>query len=139
VQVTDGRWKYARAPEGDNFPLSMWSNRWSTMPLHVAGINALPPPDERATLDHMPGTTIPVIRQPFRAGDALPFWVSGDAAVGRHHLYDVGDDPDERENRRGERAEATMQDLLRTALEELEAPDEQFVRLGLAAVTARRS
>ena len=51
VQVTEGRRKYARAPEGDNFPLSMWSNRWSTMPIHVAGINGLPRPDARAWLD----------------------------------------------------------------------------------------
>lgn len=34
VQVNDGRRKYARAPVGDGFPLSMWSNRWSTMPVH---------------------------------------------------------------------------------------------------------
>ena len=37
VQVTDGTHKYARGPAGDQFPLSMWSNRWSTMPLHIAG------------------------------------------------------------------------------------------------------
>ena len=34
VQVTDGRHKYARGAAGSNFPLSMWSNRWSTMPVH---------------------------------------------------------------------------------------------------------
>ena len=27
--------KYVRAPAGANEPLSMWSNRWSTMPLHA--------------------------------------------------------------------------------------------------------
>ena len=27
---------------GDHFPLSMWSNRWSTMPLHLAGVEGLP-------------------------------------------------------------------------------------------------
>ena len=48
VQVTDGRRKYARAPVGGNRPLSMWSNRWSTMPLHMAGVEDLPPPDDRA-------------------------------------------------------------------------------------------
>jgi len=131
VQVTDGRWKYARAPEGDNFPLSMWSNRWSTMPIHVAGIAGLPRPDERAWLDRMPGSTVPVIRQPFQPGDALPFWVAGQAAVGRHHLYDVTVDPDEHENRLGERAEKELMDLLRTALTEVEAPAEQLTRLGL--------
>lgn len=131
VQVTDGRRKYARAPEGDNFPLSMWSNRWSTMPVHVAGVTELPKPDGRAWLDQMPGSSVPVIRQPFQAGDALPFWVGGANVVGRHHLYDLTVDPDERENRVGERMEREMIDLLRAALRELEAPAEQLARLGL--------
>ncbi len=34
VQVYDGHRKYARAPVGDGLPLSLWSNRWSTMPLY---------------------------------------------------------------------------------------------------------
>ena len=131
VQVTDGRWKYARAPEGSNFPLSMWSNRWSTMPVHVKGITELPPPNERAWLDRMPGSTVPVIRQPFQPGDALPFWVSGGAHLGQHHLYDVSLDPHERENRAGEPAELVMQQLLRAALHDLDAPTEQLQRLGL--------
>ena len=131
VQVTDGEWKYARAPEGDNFPLSMWSNRWSTMPVHVAGLRELPPPDERAWLDRMPGSTIPVIRQPFQPGDALPMWVNGGACVGRHHLYDLGDDPDESRNLVGDAREHQMQDLLRSALADLEAPAEQWQRLSL--------
>ena len=131
VQVTDGRWKYARAPEGDNFPLSMWSNRWSTMPVHVPGLTELPPPDGRAWLDRMPGSTIPVIRPPFQQGDALPFWVSGSANVGRHHLYDVSIDPEERENRLGEPAERRLQELLRAALHDVDAPAEQLQRLGL--------
>jgi arylsulfatase A-like enzyme len=130
VQITDGRWKYARGPEVDNFPLSMWSNRWSTMPLHVEGLTGLPKPDGRAWLDRMPGSDVPVIRQPFQAGDALPFWV-GNAAVGQHHLYDVSIDSEERENRVGERAERGMIDLLRTALMEVDAPTEQLDRLGL--------
>ena len=133
VQVTDGRWKYARGAEVDNFPLSMWSNRWSTMPIHVQGIAGLPLPDGRARLDFMPGSTVPVIRQPFQAGDALPFWAAGGNAVGRHHLYDVSVDPEERENRRGEAEERRMQDLLRTALVEVDAPAEQLERLGLPA------
>ncbi len=36
VHVIDGTRKYARAPvNADNLPLSMWSNRWSTMPVHA--------------------------------------------------------------------------------------------------------
>jgi hypothetical protein len=130
VQVTDGKRKYARGPAGDVFPLSMWSNRWSTMPLHLPGVVGLPDPDDRAWLDHMPGSTIPVIRQPFAPGDRLPFWV-GRAAVDRHELYDVGIDPDEQENRVGTRDEAEMIELVRVALAAVDAPAEQLVRLGL--------
>jgi hypothetical protein len=117
---------------GDNRPLSMFSNRWSTMPTHVRGFTELPLPDERAWLDRMPGTAVPVIRQPFGAGDALPFWV-GRGHSGQHHLYDIDLDPDERENRCGEAIEREMTELLRTALAELEAPTEHLARLGLEA------
>ena len=130
VQITDGHRKYARAPEGSNFPLSMWSNRWSTMPTHVKGIAELPMPDGRAVLDRMPGSEIPVMRQPFQPGDSLPFWVGG-GNLGQHHLYDIDVDPNEAENRVGEALEREMVDLLRTALGEVEAPHEQFERLGI--------
>ena len=131
VQITDGRHKYARGPAEANFPLSTFSNRWSTMPIPIDGFDAMPPPDQRAWLDTMPGTEIPVIRQPYAPGDQLPIWATG-AAVGNHHLYDLGVDPDEQENRVGEGREAQMVDLLRTALAELEAPTEQLQRLGIA-------
>lgn len=133
VQVTDGRRKYARAADGDNLPLSMWSNRWSTMPTHIAGFTELPPPDQRAWLDTMPGSQIPVIRQPYEAGDPTPFWAGGARTVGQHHLYDLSVDPDEAENRVGEAAEAEMIELLRTALTAVDAPAEQFARLGMGA------
>ncbi len=130
VQITDGRRKYARAPVGDNFPLSMWSNRWSSMPMPVDWIKNLPPPDRRATLGYMPGSDIPVIRQPFAPGDMLPMW----AATGRpdeHHVYDVSVDPDEQENRHGEAVEDELAELLRTALADVQAPEDQLARLGL--------
>jgi hypothetical protein len=134
VQITDGRTKYARAPAESNFPLSMWSNRWSTMPVHhgLEDYMRFPLPDRRATLDTMPGTDVPVIRQPFRDGDVVPFWAAGASNVGRHHLYDVDSDPDERENRRGDRGEAAMIDMLVDALRDVDAPDDHFERLGLA-------
>ena len=130
VQVTDGRHKYIRAPENDGFPLSMWSNRWSTMPVPAIPGFRLPDPDKRAWLDFMPGSEIPVIRQPFQEGDMLPYWAMG-PAVGDHHLYNLDIDPGENENRVGEPAEDTMKALLRQALTELEAPEEQFERLGV--------
>ncbi len=131
VQVTNGHTKYARAAEQTNFPLSMWSNRWSTMPVHIPGFDALPLPDQRAWLDTMPGSQVPVIRQPYAEGDAIPFWAGGARTVGQHHLYNLDIDPNEQENRTGEASEHEMIELLRVALDAVDAPAEQLARLGL--------
>jgi arylsulfatase A-like enzyme len=131
VQVNDGRRKYARAPEGSGFPLSMWSNRWSTMPIDALPQLRLPRPDKRATLDFMPGSEVPVIRQPFAPGDKLPFWALA-PKLGEHHCYDYVNDPEEEDNRLGSSDERDLSELLRVALAEVEAPAEQFERLGLA-------
>ncbi len=85
----------------------------------------------------MPGSDVPVIRQPFAPGDRLPFWVGHDA-VDRHYLFDLDNDPDENENRAGgpdatdAAEEAEMVELLRVALADVEAPAEQLERLGIA-------
>ena len=79
----------------------------------------------------MPGSDVPVIRQPFDRGDARPFWALG-MRTGEHHLYDLAVDPAEDENRAGEPVEQHSIDLLRHALEEIDAPAEQFERLGIA-------
>jgi arylsulfatase A-like enzyme len=129
VHLIDGTIKYARAPVGANAPLSMWSNRWSTMPVHSMPNLRLPRPDERAVLARMPGSTVPVIRQPFRDGDVLPFWALG--AFSGNHLYNLRDDPDEEHDLVSSAAEKGAADQLRAALEAVEAPDDQFVRLGL--------
>jgi arylsulfatase A-like enzyme len=129
VHLIDGESKYARAPQKDNAPLSMWSNRWSTMPIPSRPKMRLPLPDDRAKLDRMPGSKVPVIRQPFRAGDLLPFWAYGD--FHGNHLYDLKNDPTEEENRAGEKQERDVADRLREALKDVDAPDDQFVRLGL--------
>jgi hypothetical protein len=50
--------------------------------------------------------------------------------VDDHHLHLV-DDPDCVEERAGSDLEAEAVDLLRHALEQVDAPEEQFARLGL--------
>jgi len=107
----------------------MWSNRWSTMPVHRVPDLRLPAPDDRAILDRMPGSRIPVIRQPFQQGDLIPYWAMG--RFSGNHLYRLGDDPLEERNLAGTGAEKTAADQLRAALEEIEAPSDQYVRLGL--------
>jgi hypothetical protein len=130
VHVTDGHRKYARAPVADNAPLSMWSNRWSTMPVPAFPDLRLPRPDRRARLDYMPGSDVPVIRQPFEPGDPLPFWALGRAD--EHLLFDLDEDPTEDRNLAGTAAEADAEELLRVALASVDCPDDQLVRLGLS-------
>lgn len=129
VEVVTKDWRYARAPAGKNEPLSMWSNRWSTMPVGAMPDLRLPPPDDRATLDKMPGSNVPVIRQPFRDGDLLPFWAY--ASEYQSVLIDRNEDPDELRNIVGTTVEDDAAELMRTALVSVEAPVDQLVRLGL--------
>ena len=64
VNVVDLDGKYVRTTPDGPFPLSMWSNRWSTMPVHALPRFGLPKPDDHAYLDRMPGSDVPVLRQP---------------------------------------------------------------------------
>ncbi len=131
VHFVDGRYKYARGPKGVNAPLSMLSNRWSTMPTHhLTREQELPLPDERAYLARMPGSKVPVIRQDWVDGDKLPFWAF--TRFTGHHVYDLEADPGEENNLAGTKIEAELGDRLHAALKELDAPDSQFARLGFA-------
>lgn len=130
VHYIDRHIKYARAPAQANAPLSMWSNRWSTMPTHVLPREReLPLPDDRAQLARMPGARVPVIRQMWDESDALPFWAY--ARFSGNHLYALADDPSEEENLAGSAREKSAIDAVRTAMKSIGAPDEQFSRLGL--------
>ena len=131
VGVTDGRRRYLRGCGDENLPLSMWSNRWSTMPVHPLPELRLPRPDDRAELRTMPGTSVPVIVQPFGPGDALPYWALG-PAPSETLLFDTSVDPGETENRAGGRDEAELVDGLAGSLHGISAPDDLLARLGLA-------
>ena len=129
VQIVTNEWRYTRGPNGANTPHSMWSNRWSTMPIASMPDYKMPMPDDRAVLDYMPGSTIPVIRQPFREGDLLPFWSY--AKQYETIMFDRAEDPDETVNRIGDSIAKEAEELLRVALTEVDAPSEQFERLAL--------
>ena len=129
VTYVDREWRFTRTPVETNRPLSMFSNRWSTMPVHAFPDIRLPRPDHRAYLDRMPGSDVPVLRQPFGVGDAVPFWAQDGRYVG-DQLFDRRRDEREIENRAGESVEPL--EALREALRELDAPDEQLERLGIA-------
>lgn len=101
------------------------------MPIHAYPQVTLPRPDRRAALAFPPGSDVPVIRQPFAPGDMLPFWGHG-VTTDDHHLYDLGEDPAAERNLAGGRAEKEARDLLRAALDGVDAPSEQLARLGVA-------
>jgi arylsulfatase A-like enzyme len=131
VVLVTGQHKYVRGPAGANAPLSMLSNRWSTMPTHgrLSRNAALPLPDDRAFLDRMPGSDVPVIHQTWDAGDAVPYWAAFKATG--NYVFDLGADPDEMRNLAGGDLEADLAARLQAALAELQAPASQFERLGL--------
>ncbi len=130
VHVADATRTFAKTPVAANRPLSMYSNRWSTMPIHAFPDIRLPRPDARARLDHAPGTTVPVIRQPFDPSDHLPFWAGG--AFGGDVLYDRNASTFDGPEPPRPSDVAEMTELLVEALRSIEAPPEQFVRLGIA-------
>jgi arylsulfatase A-like enzyme len=131
VVLVNGRHKYVRGPAAGNGPLSMLSNRWSTMPTHGAldPHEALPFPDHRAFLDRMPGSDLPVIHQRWEVGDPVPYWAR--TRSGGAHVFDLENDPTEDENLKGGSLEAQLAEQLRAALVEMEAPKTQLERLGL--------
>ena len=60
----------------------------------------------------------------------MPYWAINPPEG--HYLFDLEQDPNERRNLTGTPAEKQAIDLLRAALEEIEAPEEQLERLGIA-------
>jgi hypothetical protein len=84
----------------------------------------------------MPGTSVPVIRQPFAEGDLLPFWAYG-GLVDRHVLYERRHDPDQARNLAAAPGEPIsdlehqMIEILKNALGSIDTPDDVLVRLGI--------
>lgn len=132
VHLVDKHYKYARAPRSANAPLTMLSNRWSTMPTHfLTREQELPLPDDRAYLSRMPGSDVPVIRQDWQQGDKVPFWAA--TKFSGNHLYALDVDPGEERNLAGTPVEEEYAVRLHSILRELEVPESQFTRLGFVS------
>ena len=134
VVFIDNETKFVRAPIEGNRPLEMYSNRWSTMPIHAYPNIRLPRPDRRATLEYMPGSDIPVIRQPFTTGDDVPFWARMNSFHG-DVVFNRKEDPNEEHNLVKDRSvtsSSSQIEAMREALKSIEAPLVQFERLALS-------
>jgi len=131
IVYVDRQWRYGRAPADGNRPLSMFSNRWSTMPVHAFPQLRLPRPDRRAYIDYMPGSDVPVIRQPFAIDDPVPFWARTAPFMG-DVLFDRREDPGETRNRAVEAERSGLTEALREALLAIDAPREQLERMAVA-------
>jgi len=132
VVYIDDDMKFVRAPQESNRPLAMYSNRWSTMPIHALPQIRLPRPDRRATIAYMPGSDVPVLRQPFDEGDRVPFWAQMSNFEG-DVLFNRREDPNETRNLTSGPVPSSSfhVEALREALRSLEVPDVQFERLVL--------
>ena len=72
VNVIDADGKYIRGVEGENTDISVWSNRWSTMPVHAFPRLSLARPDSRADRDNLPGSDVPANRSPPTTWQTVP-------------------------------------------------------------------
>ena len=77
VHVADATRTFAKAPVDGNRPLSMFSNRWTTMPIRALRATGCPSRTSGRGSTTLPGSDVPVIRQPFDPSDDLPFWAGG--------------------------------------------------------------
>ena len=78
----------------------------------------------------MPGSKVPVLRQPSESGDTLPMWAQF-AEFSGHHLWDLQAGPGETEDLADNGPLALdYSDRLQQALAAIDAPDDQGVRLG---------
>jgi len=74
---------------------------------------------------------VPVLRQPFAEGDMLPLW-GRLAQFSGNHLWNLDEDPGESNDLAGTALEARYERKLQAALAQIEAPEDQSIRLGLA-------
>lgn len=130
MNVTDGRHVYMRNPvNADAGPL----HAYTAMP--IAGMNRYYPRSihERMEMGRYFGHTynLPLYKIPEKG--LIPVPVAGEKSFqGRHVLYDVVSDPKQEHPIQNETLEKYFQEEIRRHLKNLEAPAEQYTRLGLA-------
>ncbi|MBI2302135.1 MAG: sulfatase-like hydrolase/transferase [Armatimonadetes bacterium] len=128
VNVTDGRETYlCQSVNEGNTPLAMYSQRWSTAPWWQ-----VPEPDAQCVVQ--PSLDRPELvwmRRELSVEDQRPLTQS---ASGGHHpsqLFDLRDDPGQLRPVTDEARIREWRAKLKRRMEEFQAPEEQYARLGL--------
>jgi arylsulfatase A-like enzyme len=138
VNIADGRHTYLRAPARDNSPLY----NYSTMMMNPTSWFYPPRLQEEAEAGrYLPYAAGPCWRYPLAELPGAPERqlafadpaATTDPGQREHLLFDIQNDPDQLVNlaKTQPELEGTMIALLRRALGELQAPEEQYERLGL--------
>ncbi len=129
LNLTDGRYVYFRNPvNADAGPL----HAYTAMP--VGGLNSWYPREvhDRMEMGRYFGHTynMPLYKIPVKGAPPRPL-PGEESYVGRHQLYDILNDPEQREPLNDPEMEARFVERIAAHLQAYEAPPEQYARLGI--------
>ena len=125
VSITDGKYTYLRAPGKHDAELNIYSLRWEFGKSVMPAIEAAMRNRELQLGDFMKQVDMPVGRMP------VPVSEFAEEFETENGLYNLDDDAAQENNLAGTRKEQEYEGLLKTALEKVDCPPEQFRRLGL--------
>lgn len=134
VNITDGKFTYFRASaRADNLPLNLYTAMPTTL-YHYYGLDHLVHPETIEGGSWLKWTTHPVWRIPgsaVRLADRTQSFTTNSSYI-RHNLLRPVESPDGRQAPlRDKHKEADYAERLREQLRLHDAPDEQYIRLGL--------
>lgn len=128
VQYNDGKYSYLRAPNRENSPLYVYSQRWSTAPWWE-----LPPLDNKAEAGRwLPWTDIILFRRSINLDELTRLHGNLNLILeGNSMLFNIEEDEEQKYPVKDETIEREYIKKLHDALIYWQAPNEQLERLGL--------
>ncbi|GAA0135096.1 sulfatase [Paenibacillus sp. YSY-4.3] len=125
VNVTDGRHTYMRSPKSvDNHPCNIYTAMPTTFRSFLGGGQE----KEIECGRYLERTDYPLFKIPLTA-EGKPY--TGNRRVMQSQLFSLEEDYAQQHLLQDEAVEERMIDLLRTEMERVDAPEEQYIRLGL--------
>ncbi len=135
VNITDGRYTYLRAAKDEtNMPLNVYGVTLTMLEQYI-GYDSMEEKDfDKIELTHLPWTKFPVLKIP---GNTIKW--DNDSCYFHYRmkhtpdtlLFDIASDYEQNTPLKDEVQEKRMTDLLIKQMKKFQAPEEQFVRLGL--------